>query len=283
MTLVSTQSIVEDARVALKGAAAFNVITLEYAEAIVAGAEAVGLPVILQISQNAIGYHGGQVRPLTAACAEVARAASVPVSLHLDHVEDIGLLHQAADVGFSSAMYDAGSLPHADNVAATRDAADWARGAGVWLEAELGYVGGKPDAPASAHAVGVRTDPAEAAAYVEETGVQALAVAVGSSHAMTTRTASLDLDLIDRLRAAVPVPLVLHGSSGVPDDLLTAAIRAGIVKVNIGTALNIAFTGAVREGLADTALVDSRRYLGPGRDAIARTARHLLQVVAGVA
>jgi fructose-bisphosphate aldolase class II len=149
------------------------------------------------------------------------------------------------------------------------------------VEAELGYVGGKPDQPASAHAAGVRTDPDEAAAYVSATGVDGLAVAVGSSHAMTTRSARLDTGLVERLRAAVPVPLVLHGSSGVPDDELRRAVTAGIVKVNVGTALNIAMTGAVRDVLGqDAALVDPRKYLGPARDAMAATVRSVLDVVA---
>src|SRR6185437_10376780 len=102
-----------------------------------------------------------------------------------------------------------------------------------------------------AHTFGARTDPVEARGFVAATGVDALAVAVGSSHAMTTRTARLDHDLIARLRAAVPVPLVLHGSTGVPDDELRRAVAGGMVKINIGTALNLAFTGAVRDAFAD--------------------------------
>jgi fructose-bisphosphate aldolase class II len=148
------------------------------------------------------------------------------------------------------------------------------------MEAELGYVGGKPDAPASAHAVGVRTDPDEAAAYVFATGVDALAVAVGSSHAMTTRSASLDIDLVARLRDALDVPLVLHGSSGVPTEQLRAAIAAGIAKVNVGTALNVAMSSAVRAALAaDSSVVDPRIYLAAGRDAMTGAVAALLRDV----
>jgi fructose-bisphosphate aldolase class II len=280
--LESTAALVDAAAAARTGVAAFNVITLEHAEAIVAGAEAAGRAVVLQISQNAVRWHGGRIRPVARAAAAVAEQAQVPVSLHLDHVDDRDLLEQAADAGFSSVMFDAGALPYDENVAATADAAAWAHAAGLWVEAELGYVGGKPDQPTSAHAAGVRTDPDEAVAYVGATGVDALAVAVGSSHAMTTRSARLDAGLVDRLRAAVPVPLVLHGSSGVPDDELRRAVAAGIVKVNVGTALNIALTGAVRAVLdADPALVDPRKYLGPARDAVAATVRTLAEVVSG--
>ena len=135
---------------------------------------------------------------------------------------------------------------------------------------------------ANAHAAGVRTDPAEAADYVRRTGVDALAVAVGSSHAMTSRSAALDHVLIARLRDAVPVPLVLHGSSGVPDDELRRAVAAGMVKINVGTALSIAFTGAVRDSLErNRSVVDPRSYLAEARDAMASTVRQLISVLDG--
>jgi fructose-bisphosphate aldolase class II len=261
--------------------AAFNVITVEHAEAIAAAAERSGLPAILQISHNAVRYHGGALRPIAAASAAVAETSSATLALHLDHVEDPELLRQAPDAGFSSAMFDAGALLYTDNVDATRAAAEWAHAHGLWLEAELGHVGGKPDAPASAHAPGVRTDPDEAAAYVAATGVDALAVAVGSSHAMTERTAALDIELIAKLRDAIPVPLVLHGASGVATDQLRAAIAAGIAKVNIGTALNAAFTAALRAALEAGTSSDPRTYLAPARAAMTEVVAELLSVVSG--
>jgi len=274
--LTPTGEIVAAAQAAGEAAGAFNVITVEHAEAIVTGAENAGRPVILQISQNAVLFHHGRLAPIAAAARSIAASSAVAVGLHLDHVEDDELLDQAAENGFGSVMYDASKLPYAQNVAATRDAVRRMRARGLWVESELGEVGGKD----GAHAPGVRTDPDEAAAFVADTGVDALAVAVGSSHAMHTRTAKLDHELIARLRAAVPVPLVLHGSSGVPDDELTAAIRAGMVKINIGTALNTAFTGAVREMLtADEDLVDPRKYLKPARAAMAGTVAALLKVL----
>jgi len=277
MTLSTTAALVRSAAAAGRGVLAFNFITVEHVEAIMAGAEAAGAPVVMQLSQNAAAFHGGRIRPVTAAAAELARAADVDISLHLDHVLDSDLLRQAADAGFSSAMFDAGSMSYDDNVAATSAAADWAHRAGLWIEAELGFVGGKRDAPASAHAAGVRTDPTEAAEYVRRTGVDALAVAVGSSHAMTRRSAILDHGLIARLRAAVPVPLVLHGSSGVPDAELRRAVRAGMTKINVGTALNISYTGAVRDHLQrDLAVVDPRMYLAAAREAMAGTVHDLI-------
>lgn len=281
MSLVPTGDLVGRAAAGHRCVAAFNAITLEHAEGIVSGAEAAGRPVILQISENAVRYHGGRLAPLALAAASMARTAAVDVALHLDHVTDPGLLHQAAATGFSSVMFDAGALPYTDNLAATAAAARWAHEAGLWIEAELGYVGGKPDSPASAHADGVRTDPVEAADYVARTGVDALAVAVGSSHAMTERSAHLDRALIRRLRQALAVPLVLHGSSGVPDTELRAAVLAGMTKINIGTALNVSLTHTVRDVLREEpALTDPRRYLGPARDAVAATVRDLLAALA---
>jgi fructose-bisphosphate aldolase class II len=272
-----TGEIIAAAVAAGAGVGAFNVITVEHAEAIVTGAEDAGLPVILQISENAVRFHHGRLAPIAAAARSIAEAAGVPVGLHLDHVESDDLLDQAAANGFGSVMYDASKRGYAGNVAATAAAARRGHAEGLWVESELGAIGGKD----GAHTPGVRTDPAEAAAYVAATGVDALAVAVGSAHAMHTRTARLDHALIGRLRAAVPVPLVLHGSSGVPDDELVAAVRGGMVKINIGTALNVAFTGAVRESLdADAALVDPRRYLKPARTAMARTVAGALRLLA---
>lgn len=211
----------------------------------------------------------------------MADQAAVPVSLHLDHVQSTELLHRAADCGFSSAMFDAARLPYTENLAATRAAVVWAHERGLWLEAELGQVGGKNGEPAlDAHAPGARTDPDEARSFVAATGVDALAVAVGTSHAMTSRDAVIDHGLLGRLREAVPVPLVLHGSSGASDEELARAVAGGIRKVNIGTALNIAMTGAIRERLArDDRGVDPRRYLADGRDAMARTVARMISVL----
>lgn len=286
MPLVSTGELVSAAQAEGRGIAAFNVITLEHAEAIATGAERAGAPAILQISENAVKFHGGRLSAIAAAAAAVARTSAAPLALHLDHVESVELLHQASGEGFGSVMFDASKLSYEDNVRATAEAVAWGHERGIWIEAELGKVGGKEgEAPLDAHAPGVRTDPAEAAAYVAATGVDALAVAVGSSHAMTERTAALDHALIGRLRDAVPVPLVLHGSSGVPDDEIRQAVASsGMVKINVGTALNTAFTGAVRAHLAEnTTGVDPRKYLTPGREAMAAVISHFLGLVSGAA
>lgn len=254
---------------------AFNVISIEHAEALVGGAEAAGTPVVLQISQNAVRYHSA-LAPIALATMAIARAATTPVVVHLDHCTREDLVAEAVALGFGSVMFDGSELSYADNVAATARVVRLCHRAGVDVEAELGEVGGKD----GVHAPGARTDPDEAVAFVEATGIDALAVAVGSSHAMTDRTTRLDLALVADLDAVVPVPLVLHGSSGVPDAEIVRAVQAGMRKINIATHLNKVFTEAVRARLAaDPDLVDTRKYLGPARDAVAQEVARLLQML----
>jgi fructose-bisphosphate aldolase class II len=275
MPLVSVAEIIGTARSAGRGLGAFNVIGIEHAEAIVAGAEAAGASVVLQVSENCVAYHG-TLAPIGRAVLALAATATVPTAVHLDHATSAELIQEAVALGFGSVMYDGSTLPYSDNVRATARISGWCHDRGAFVEAELGEVGGKD----GVHAAGARTDPREAAEFARSTGIDALAVAVGSSHAMVTKDAVLDLELIQRIRAVVPVPLVLHGSSGVPDDALDAAIEAGLTKINIATQLNKVFTAAVRDRLAgDGAVTDPRRYLAVGREAIAAEVARLLGVL----
>ena len=277
MTLVTLADVLNEASARARGVGAFNVIQVEHAEALVAAAEATGLPVVLQISENAARYHGA-LAPIALATKAIAEASSARCVLHLDHAESVELVDEAVALGFTSVMFDGSTLDDASNRSTTHEVVVRCHAAGVSVEAELGEIGGKD----GVHAPGVRTDPADAAAFAADTGVDALAVAVGSSHAMTSRTATLDLDLIARIRAAVPVPLVLHGSSGVADESLVAAVAHGMTKVNIATHLNSAFTAAVRAHLAENpSVVDTRRYLGAGRAAVQDETARLLRLLAG--
>ena len=278
MPLVPTRQILDAAVAGNYGQGAFNVIHLETAQALIAGAQQVNRPLILQISENCVKYHGS-LRPVALASLAMAEEAAVPVALHLDHAEDEQLVYQALDLGFGSVMYDGAKLPFEENVAATQRVVAAASQAGASVEAELGEIGGKD----GAHAPGVRTDPQEAALFVERTGVDSLAVAVGSSHAMLERGASLDLELIAQLQSSLNVPLVLHGSSGVPDETLVAGIHAGMRKINVSTHLNGYFTRAVRSWLdANEQAVDSRKYISAGRKAMATEAGRMLELFANV-
>ncbi|OPX06983.1 class II fructose-bisphosphate aldolase [Mycobacterium sp. AT1] len=281
MSLVATADLVASAVAGHTAVLAFNVVTVEHAEGIAEGAERASVAALLQISENTVRFHGGRIAPLVSACARIAGQSSAQLAIHLDHFQNVALIAEAIDaaagLGVTSIMVDAAHLSYGDNVDRTRAFVERGHRVGLWVEAELGEVGGK----GGAHDFGVRTDPAEAASFAGATGVDGLAVAVGSSHAMTTRDAELDVALIRRLAAAVPAPLVLHGSSGVSDDQLRLATEAGIRKVNVGTALNVAYTGALRESLAaNPTASDPRRALAAARTAIADTVAELCRAVA---
>lgn len=280
VSLAHTADLLDSAATRQAAVLAFNVIGTEHAEGIAAGAEHAGVPVLMQVSENTVRFHGGRLAPLVAACAHIARQSSADIAVHLDHFQDLDLIDEAigtaAGLGVTSIMVDAAHLPYRDNVQRTRHYSRQAHDAGLWAEAELGEIGGKD----GAHTPGSRTNPDQAAAFSAETEIDGLAVAVGSSHAMTTRNARLDIALITELAARVDVPLVLHGSSGVSDEQLRRAVEAGIRKINVGTALNIAYTTAVRRLLtAEPTTVDPRPYLAAGRDAIAATVNDLCSAV----
>jgi fructose-bisphosphate aldolase class II len=277
MPLSATSDLVTTATAAGTAVMAFNVITIEHAEGVAEGAERAGAGAVIQLSENTVLFHGGRIAPLLAAAAEIAKCSSAALAIHLDHFQDVDLVTDAIATagrfGATSIMVDAAHLPYADNVERTRSFTRAAHAAG--------QIGGKGGGNVTAHASGARTDPDEAAAFAEATEVDALAVAVGSKHAMTTRDAELDHDLIRTLAAVVAVPLVLHGSSGVPEDQLRRAVDGGIRKVNVGTALNVSYTFGVRNALsANHSVTDPRKYLVAGRQAIGDTVADLCRLVA---
>ena len=276
MTLATLNEVLRIAVAEGRGVGAFNVIQIEHAEAFVAAAERTGLPVVLQISENTVAYHGA-LAPIALASKQLAVGASARCVLQLDHARSESLIDEAVRLGFTSVMFDGSTLDDSTNRDRTKAVVQRCHDSGVSVEAELGEIGGKE----GVHSAGVRTDPHDAMRFSEETGVDALAVAVGSSHAMTDRTAELDLELITKIKRVVPVPLVLHGSSGVPDATLTDAVRAGMVKINIATHLNRVFTAALSDYLAANAgVVDTRRYLGAAREAVEAEAARLLELLA---
>lgn len=254
---------------------AFNVILLEHAEALVMGAEKAALPLILQISENCVKYHGS-LKPISVATIAIAEASSLPISVHLDHAESEELVKQALDLGYDSVMFDGSKLGYRENVQASQRMRTLCDSYGATLEVEIGEVGGKD----GVHAPGIRTKPAEARDFANETGAHLIAVAVGSSHAMSTRDAALDFQLIRDIAAEVKVPLVLHGSSGVSDSDLQEAVRAGMRKINIATHLNGVFTQRVRTELEkNPTLTDPRKYIGLGRDDVSDEVARLLKLL----
>lgn len=275
--LADTAVLARDCAARKIGLAAFNVVLLDHAEAFVDAAENTGLPLVLQLSQNAVKYHGGRLRPLGRALIELAEASTVPVSVHLDHAESTDLCREAVELGFTSIMYDGSKLPDAQNRETTAEITAFAHEHGVSVEAELGEVGGKN----GVHDPSARTNPEDAAKFVADTGVDLLAVAVGSSHAMATREAVLDNQLIAAIHELVPVPLVLHGSSGVPDEGMVAAIQAGMTKINVSTHLNVVFTQGVRQILDENPkIVDPRKYVGPATHLVQEEVERLMRLYA---
>ena len=277
--LASTRDLVHAAWAASPryGVLAFNVIGLEHASAIIAGAEAGHAPVILQVSQNTVRYWDGLLAPLAAACVALAERASVPVAVHLDHATEIGLCEEAIGSGVSSIMFDASASSLEENTRRTASIVTWAHERGVAIEGEIGIVGGKDGVPSSTETY---TDPREAADFVDATNVDLLAVAIGTEHGMVDRHAVLDLDRLDALAAAVDVPLVLHGSSGVPLDGIPEVVRRGMTKINVATQLNAAYTQAIRATLAARPdITDPRIYGSEGRHAVTEVVRRYCELV----
>lgn len=262
---------------------AFNANTMEQMQAIVLAAQAENAPVIIQVSHRALQYvgSGSEIRGLQymAAIGKVAAASvEVPVSLHLDHANENEVL-QAIALGFTSVMFDGDYLPFAENVATTKRLCQIAHDAGVCMEAEIGEVP-KPDGAAYDPNEIALTTPEEAETFVAATGIDILAIALGSVHGLKDKSVSLDLDRLAAIRARVNTPLVLHGSSGVNNTDIAQGIKLGLAKVNIATQLSKAFTGAVRDVLAaDGELVDPRKYLGPGRAAQIEVVRERIRFV----
>lgn len=277
MPLVPVSVLLKDAAAEGYAVGAFNCNNMEIVQAIVTAAEAEKAPVILQASQGAIKYAG--VDYIAAMVRVAARRARVPVALHLDHGTSFDQVVCCLVAGFTSVMIDGSHLPLEQNIALTRQVVSVARPVGASVEAELGRIGGVEDDIAVDEREAFFTDPGEARYFVEQTGVDSLAVAIGTAHGRYKGRPQLDFARLARIREQVSVPLVLHGASGVPDDDLKEAIRLGVRKINIDTNIREAFVEAIRRRLAeDPREIDPRKILGPARDAAVETIREKMRV-----
>lgn len=225
--------------------AGFNVFGFEDACAVIKAAESQNSPVILMANKVAVAHM--PVKVLGAMLVEMAKAAEVPVVVHLDHSPSVETVRAGIEAGFTSVMLDASQHSFEENSAWTREVVKLARPKGISVESEIGSVGYSGNSDAKT----MYTDPDEAKRFFEETGVDALAISIGNLHRMTTQTVHLQFDLLDKIHSLIPAPLVLHGSSGVPDDELKEAIRRGIRKVNIGTALRMVFGNTLRDEITN--------------------------------
>lgn len=254
---------------------AFNANNMEIVQAIAIAAEKEQAPVIMQASQGAIKYAGLEyIIGLVKIAAESTR---VPIALHLDHGTNFDQVVRCIRGGFSSVMFDGSQLPLEENIRITKKVLDMARPIGVSVEAELGKIGGTEDDISVKE--GLFTDPQEAEVFVKETGVDALAIAIGTAHGQYTGEPKLDFERLEKINKLVNIPVVLHGSSGVPDAAITKAISLGIRKVNIDTNIREAFVARVRQEIdKNPREIDPRKLLGPGRDAAVELIREKIRL-----
>lgn len=268
MPLVTTKELLLDAQEKGYAVGAFNVENMEMVQAVAAAAEELKSPVIMQTTPSTVKY--ADLDFFYANVKAAAEKVSVPVVMHLDHGSSFELAMQAYRAGYTSIMIDGSHETWEENVAISRAVADACHPAGIPVEAELGKVGGKED-DLEAGEGNPYTDPEEAARFVELTRVDSLAVAVGTAHGVYTGIPKLDLDRLCEIRKRVSVPLVLHGTSGVPDETVRECIKRGICKVNYATDLRIAFTKGLRSVLhAQQDIIDPKKYNAAGREQVKR-------------
>lgn len=256
---------------------AFNVNNMEIIQAIAAAADELRAPIILQASQGAIKYAG--IEYITALVKTTAEKIDVPITLHLDHGTDFNEIIQCIRNGFTSVMIDASKYDLEENIRRTKEIVRIAHSVGVSIEAELGKIGGTEDQVVVSDAEVAYTDPEEARIFVEETGVDSLAVAVGTAHGVYKGEPKVDFDRIREIDSVVSVPLVLHGSSGVPYSTLEKAISLGIRKVNIDTDIRASFARAVGDFIRENPdEIDPRKILKPARSAMSETVKEKIRV-----
>ncbi len=252
---------------------AFNAENLEMVQAIIEAAEEAKSPVMIQTTPSTVKYI--TLRQAVAMVKADAEAASVPVSLHLDHCESYEAVASAIDAGYSSVMIDASKLPYEDNIAVTQKVVAKAKPLGITVESELGTVGGKEDGHSAAIAY---TDPDEALDFYTRTGIDIFAIAIGTAHGFYKGEPKLNFELLAKIKEMIDCPLVLHGGSGIPDEMIKRTIELGINKVNYATELRAAATKAVREALIDESIIDPKKYMGKARDAVRELCLHKIDV-----
>ena len=263
MPLVTTKQLLLDAQKGGYAIGAFNVENMEMVQAVVAAAEELQSPVILQTTPSTVKY--ADLAYFYANVKTAAEKASVPIVMHLDHGNSFELAMQALRTGYTSIMIDGSHEGFEDNVVLTKAVVDACRPSGIPVEAELGKVGGKEDDLDGGDGDGY-TDPNQAKEFVERTGASSLAVAIGTAHGLYKGEPKLEQERLSNIRQVVSVPLVLHGASGVPDEAVREAIRRGICKVNYATELRIAYSNGIKEVLkTDPDIIDPKKYGAIGK------------------
>ncbi|MFC3798707.1 class II fructose-1,6-bisphosphate aldolase [Cohnella sp. GCM10012308] len=267
MPLVSMNEFLPKAKANKFAVGQFNMNNLEFAQAITEAAMEEKSPFIFGVSEGALKYMGIEY---TVAIAEAAaKKSGLPIALHLDHGSTFDIAMKCIRAGFSSVMFDGSHHPYEENIKLTKEIVKAAHAMGVSVEGELGTIGGVEDDLSVDEADASLAKPEEAIRFYEETGVDALAIAVGTAHGMYKGEVKIHYDIIEAVVAKIPVPIVLHGGSGVPDDMIRKAIQAGAGKINVNTENQVACTASIREVLGkDANVIDPRKYLTPARNAM---------------
>lgn len=276
MPLVTVKELLDKAEKGGYAVGAFNCNNMEIVQAIVAAAEAEESPVIIQASQGAIKYAG--LEYIVALIDISARNTKVPVAMHLDHGTSFDQVVQCIRYGFTSVMIDGSKYPLEENIALTKKVVEIAKAVGVSTEAELGKIGGTEDDISVLDRDAMFTDPDEVKYFVEKTKVDSLAVAIGTAHGQYKLEPKLDFERLAKIRKLVEIPIVLHGSSGVPDKDIVQAVSLGVRKVNIDTNIREAFVKGVREALKNPKEIDPRKVLGPAREEMTAIVREKIRL-----
>lgn len=254
---------------------AFNTSNLEMTLGIIAAAEELHVPIIIETTEGAIKYAG--LETLFEIIATQAMKASVPVALHMDHGKDVEQLKRGIELGYSSVMIDHSSLPFEDNIRDTKEMVEFAHAEGAWVQGEIGKIRGKEDWVSVSESESLLTDPEEAEKFANLTGVDTLACSFGTVHGVIKMTGEakprVDLDLIKTIKEKTKIPLVLHGASGVPEDVIGKAIESGVAIINIDTELRIAYEEALRKSVIDQPEeIDNRKLMEPVIEAVKQAA-----------
>jgi fructose-bisphosphate aldolase class II len=272
MPLVSMNEFLPQARAGKYAVGQFNMNNLEFAQAIVDAAIEENSPFIYGVSEGALKYMGIEFTVALAKAA--AQKSGLPIALHLDHGSSFEVAMKCIRAGFSSVMFDGSHYSFEENVRITKEVVKAAHAMGVSVEAELGTIGGVEDDLSVDEADASLAKPEEAIRFYEETGVDCIAIAVGTAHGMYAAEPNIRFDIIKKVADAVPVPVVLHGGSGVPDEDIRNAILAGVGKINVNTENQVACTETIRQVLnKDSKIIDPRKYLTPARKAMVDVVR----------
>ena len=278
MNLVPMVEILNDAHKKRYAVGGFNINNLEFIQGIVWAAEELNSPLILQASEGAIRYMGMDY--VVAMVDAAVKNTSIPVALHLDHGSSFEKIMQCIRNGFSSVMIDASKLSFEENIELTKKVVEAAHSVGVSVEAELGTIGGTEDDHKVDEKDAMYTDPEQAKEFVNATGVDALAIAIGTAHGVYKGEPELDFERLDIIKKIIDMPVVLHGASGISEADLKQGVELGVNKVNVNTDFQQVFTAKIKELFADNPdLYDPRKYCGPGRDVIKEKVKEKIMIL----